>query len=227
MNSRGVAQRGSFFRPVLKSREQLTRRPLKLFQRYRRELKFFGVEIMYDRNFLLPLTIVVCAVIFFVLQNFVWEPARRDVVNMQLETRRLREIEREISELKTRHGNLEVFVAKKDRELDTAQEFLPSEPSQEKFIDEIYRAADLQRAQIISVRAGEISDGELQSQIVTVALETNYISLTNFIREILDGKRLTTLEKFSVTGTGGKILSCELTFQIFSMPPPQNAKSSE
>ena len=183
---------------------------------------------MNNRNFLLPLTIVVCAVIFFALQNFVWEFARRDTVNMQLETRRLREIEREILELKARHGNLETFVAKKDRELDAAQEFLPSEPSQEKFIDEIYRAADLQRAQIISVRAGEISEGdELQSQTVTVTLETDYVSLTNFIREILDGKRLTTLEKFSVTGTGGKILSSELTFQIFSMPPPQADKSSE
>lgn len=183
---------------------------------------------MRDKNFLLPVTIVLCAVIFFVLQNFVWEFARRDTVNMQLETRRLREIEREISELKARHGSLKTFVTKKDRELDAAREFLPSEPSQEKFIDEIYRAADLQRAQIISVRASEISDGdELQSQTVTVTLETDYISLVNFIREILDGKRLTALEKFSVTGTGRKILSCELTFQIFSTLPKQNVDESE
>ena len=181
---------------------------------------------MRDKNFLLPLTIILCAVIFFVLQNFVWEFARRDIVNMELETRRLREIEREILELKTRHGNLRTFAAEKDRELDAAREFLPAEPSQEKFIDSLYRAANLQRAQIISVRAGEISDGELSSQTVTVVLETDYVSLTNFIREILDGKRLTTLEKFSVSGNGGKILSCELTFKIF-FAPPQADKSSE
>ena len=143
---------------------------------------------------------------------------------MKLETRRLREIEREVLELKARHGNLEVFVAEKERELDAAHEYLPSEPAQEKFIDSLYRAADSWRTQIISVQASEVGDDKSQS-LITVKLETDYISLMNFIREILDGKRLASLENFSITGTGGKILSCDLTFKIFSAPPKSTDNS--
>lgn len=171
---------------------------------------------MPDKKFLLPLTVIACVLCFFVLQEFVWEPARREILNMQLETRRLREVEREVLELKARHGNLTAAVAQKERELDAAREFLPSELSAEKFIDALYRATQAQRAEIISVQAGNIGGEELQSQTVTVKLEAEYISLLNFLREILDGKRLAELETVSIDGAGGKFLLCELTFRIFA-----------
>ena len=171
---------------------------------------------MPDKRFLLPLTVVACVLCFFVLQEFFWEPAQREILNMQLETRRLREVEREISELKTRHGNLSALVAQKERELDAAREFLPSELNAEKFVDALYQSAQAQRAEIISVQAGDIDGEELQSQIVAVKLEADYVSLLNFLREIVDGKRLAVLETVSIDGTGGKILSCELTFRIFA-----------
>ena len=171
---------------------------------------------MPDKRFLVPLTVVACVLCYFVLQEFVWEPARREIVNMQLETRRLRDIKQEILELKARHGDLSALVAQKERELDAAREFLPSELNAEKFIDALYQSAQAQRAEIISVQAGDIGGEELQSQTVTVKLEAEYISLLNFLREILDGKRLAALETVSIDGTGGKILSCELTFRIFA-----------
>lgn len=171
---------------------------------------------MPDKKFLFPLTVLACVLCFVVLQEFVWEPARREVLNMQLETRRLREVEREILELKTRHGDLTAAVAQKERELEAAREFLPGELDAGKFIDALYQSAQSQRAEIISVQAGEVGGEKLQSQTVTVKLEADYVSLLNFLREISDGKRLATLETVSVDGAGGKILSCELTFRIFA-----------
>ncbi|MBR4383640.1 MAG: hypothetical protein IKP64_08790 [Selenomonadaceae bacterium] len=171
---------------------------------------------MPDKRFLFPLTLLACVLCFFVLQEFVWEPARREILNMQLETRRLREVEREVSELKVRYGDLSAAVAQKERELDAAREFLPSELNAEKFIDALYQSAQTQRAEIISVQSGDIGGEEIQSQTVTVKLEAEYVSLLNFLREILDGKRFATLETVSIDGTGGKILSCELTFKIFA-----------
>ena len=171
---------------------------------------------MPDKRFLPLVTLVVCLVCFFALQEFVLEPARRDALNMRLETRRLREVEREVLELKARHGDLTAALAQKERELDAAREFLPVELEQEKFLDALYRAADAWRAQIISVRAGDIEGDELQSQTVTVKLEAEYVSLLNFVRQIVDGKRFAVLEKASIESTGDKFLSCELTLRIFA-----------
>lgn len=171
---------------------------------------------MPDKRFLPFVTLIVCVVCFFALEEFVFEPVRRDTVNMQLETRRLREVEREILELKERYGDLSAALAQKERELEAAREFLPVELAQEKFIETLYRAADSQGAQIISVQAGSVEGDELQSQIVTVKLEAQYVSLLNFVREIVDGKRFAVLDKASVEGTGDKFLSCELTFRIFA-----------
>ena len=171
---------------------------------------------MLDKKFLLPLTVLACVICFFALQEFVFEPARREILNMQLETRRLREIEREVSELKARYGDLSAALAQKERELDAAREFLPSELQSDKFIDTLYRTAPLQRAEIISVQTGEVEGDELQSQAVTVKLEADYVSLLNFLREILDGKRLAVLQTISIVGGHGKILSCDLTLKIFA-----------
>jgi len=139
---------------------------------------------------------------------------------MELETRRLRDVEREILQLKARHENLSAFVEQKESELDAMKKFLPTTLMQDKFIDELYRAAEVHKAQIISVRADEIiSEEKFQSQTVSVKLETDYASLLNFLREISDGERLTRLENFSATSEGDGIVSCELSFKIFAAAP--------
>ena len=173
-----------------------------------------------QEKFFLPTTFFICIIIFIGWHQFFYAPTQREILNIELETRRLREIKREILELKTRHGNLSAFVAAKELELDAARNFLPTTTSQDKFIDELYRAAEACNAQIISVQAGEIiSTEEFQSQLVTVNLEADYVSLLNFIRETLDGERLASLENFYAGSSKGKILSCEVTFKIFAAAP--------
>ena len=175
---------------------------------------------MNDKRFLPVIIFAVIIILSFSWYQFIYEPARREILNMELETRRLRQVEREILELKARHENLAAFVTAKELELDEARKFLPPTISQDKFIDELYRTADLQRIRIISIQAGEIiSAEEFQSQVMSVKLETDYISLMNFIREILDGGRLTMLERFSAESVEGKIISCELSFKIFAAEP--------
>ena len=167
----------------------------------------------------LPLTLLTCALVFFGWYQFFYEPMQREIVNTELETRRLREVEREISELKTRYGNLTALAEAKSLQLDEARNFLPPTLAQDEFIDGLYRAAEISNARIISVQtSAENSGKEIQSQIIDVKLEADYISLLNFIRTTLDGTRLTNLESFSVTGAGNKILSCELSFKIFAEP---------
>lgn len=168
-------------------------------------------------KFFLPATLMACAVIVIALRLFVYEPVQAEIVSMELETRRLREVEREISELKARYGNLATFKASKELQLDEARIFLPATLAQDEFIVELYRAADFSKVRILSVQTGEeISSEKIQAQVVNVRLEADYISLLNFIRETLDGGRLTNLENFSVEISGGNILSCSLSFKIFA-----------
>ena len=110
---------------------------------------------MQDK-FFLPTTIFICLILLIGWQQFIYEPAQREILNLELETRRLNELEREISNLKARHGNLSAFIEEKEFELYAARKFLPSTPAQDKFIDEIYRAAEFDRIQILSVQTGEI-----------------------------------------------------------------------
>ena len=175
---------------------------------------------MSDKKFL-PLMIFVALIIFSIgWYQFLYEPARREILNIELETRRLREVEREILELKACHKNLLAFVETKEIELDAAEKFLPPTLAQDKFIGELYRAADASRVKITSVKVGEtIAEEKFQAQIVIVKAETDYISLLNFIREIIDGERLTRLEKFLATSADNGIISYELNFKIFSAAP--------
>ena len=173
-----------------------------------------------QEKFFLPATLLVCIILFIGWHQFFYDTTQREILNAELEARRLREVEREISELKARHENLSAFIATKEFELDAARNFLPTTLEEDKFIDELYRAAESCRAQIVSVQASEaIAAENAQSQFVTVNLEADYVSLLNFIREILDGERLTSLENFFAGSSEGRILSCEVTFKIFAAAP--------
>ena len=174
-------------------------------------------------KFFLPLTLVICALLFISWRQFFYELTQREIANMELETRRLREVEREVSELKARYGDLSAVVAAKELQLDEARIFLPPTLAQDEFIDGLYRTAESSKARIISVHAGEEnSSDKIQSQVVNVKLEGNYVSLLNFIRTTLDGGRLTNLEKFSAESAGGNVVSCELSFKIFAEPTPKS-----
>ena len=176
-------------------------------------------------NFFLPATLIVCAIIFFCWQEFFYEPTQREILSTQLETRRLREVQRELVELKARHENFAAFVAAKEFELDAARNFLPTTLEHEKFIDELYRAAEIFDVQLTTVHAGdEISAEDIQAQVVTVKLEASYIALLNFIREIFDGGRLVSLENFSLEISSDDLLLCELSLKIFAASSI-NAKS--
>ena len=174
---------------------------------------------MNDRKFLPAIIFLSAIIFFFAWQQFFYEPIQREILNTELETRRLREIEREILELKARN-NLAALVEEKESELDAAKNFLPPTLTQDKFIDELYRAADAQKVQVISVRAGEIISAEkISAQFVNVNVEGNFVSLLNFIREIVDGERLARLENFSVTAEESNVVSAELRFKIFAATP--------
>ncbi len=174
---------------------------------------------MRDKNSLPLIIFALIIILTFSWWQFIYEPTQREILAMKLEARRLREVERELLELKARHGDLSAFVEAKELELDAARNFLPSTLEQDKFIDELYRAADFHRARIISVQTDTPSEA-LQAQVISVKLEADYISLLNFIRDVIDGGRLTTLERFSVESAAGRILSCELSFKIFSASSP-------
>ena len=175
---------------------------------------------MRDKNFLPSIIFALIIILSFSWYQFIYEPTQREILAMKLEARRLHEVEREILELKACHEDLSAFIEAKELELDAARNFLPPTLEQDKFIDALYRAADFHRARIISVQTDEAPLQTVQAQVASVKLEADYISLLNFIREILDGERLATLESFSVESVEGRILSCELSFKIFSESPP-------
>ena len=175
---------------------------------------------MNDRKFLPAIIFFSTMIFFFAWHQFFYEPVQREILNTELEARRLREIEREIFELKARHENLAALVEEKYFELDAAKNFLPPTLDQDKFIDELYRAADAQKVQVTAVRAGEIISAEkISAQFVSVKLEGNFVSLLNFIREIVDGERLARLENFSVAAAEINVVSAELRFKIFAATP--------
>ena len=172
---------------------------------------------MDDKRFLPVIIFAVGIILTLGWYELIYTPAQIEILNMELETRRLREVEREILELKARHENLAAFVEEKELQLDAAQNFLPPMLAQDRFIDELYRMAESLDVKIISIRAEETTSQEkLQSQVVSVNLLANYIALLNFIREILDGERLTVLEKISVEKSSGQMLDCRLSFKIFA-----------
>ena len=173
-----------------------------------------------DEKKFLPAIIFVMIIFSFGWYKFFYEPALRETLSMELETRRLREVEREILELKARHENFSAFVEAKELELDAAKKFLPTTLAQDRFIDELYRAADFYRVRITAVHVDEKSSAEkIQSQAVSLNVEAGYVPLLNFLREILDGERLTRLENFSATSAGNGVISCALSFEIFAATP--------
>ena len=166
-------------------------------------------------KFYLPATLGICATAAVLFWLLVYAPAQAEISAMKLETQRLQLQTRELETLQARYGNLSDFAEKLDEQLILAQDFLPTNIDDEKFIDSLHKAAAGKKVLINSVQVGEVQGDEIQRQAVRVRLDADYISLLNFIREILDGGRLVALESYSIEGSG--ILSCELEFSIFAV----------
>lgn len=172
-----------------------------------------------DKRKFLPLITLFVSVLAIVMWFQLYESTRREISAMELETRRLRTLEQEISTLKERYGDLTVLAAANEWRLDEARIFLPATPAQDKFIEELYRTAELQQVRLTAVQTGEVTAAEeIQSQLISVTVEADYVSLLNFIRETLDGGRLVSLENFSASSVDSNVITCELTFKIFSAP---------
>lgn len=169
-----------------------------------------------DKKFFLLL--IICALAIVAWYQF-YEITQSEIWEMKLETRRLRGLEQEISALKVRHRDLTAFAATNEQLLNEARILLPVTPAQNKFIDELYRTAENNHVWLTAVQSGEVTAAEeIQSQLVHVSIEADYISTLNFIREILDGGRLVSLENFSAVSGGNNVITCELTFKIFAAP---------
>lgn len=168
---------------------------------------------MRDKIFLLILLIFCAAIMFY----FLGDSLKEKISIMKSETRQLQKISAELTKFQTRYENFAEVVDSADEKLILAQEFLPADLAEEKFVDNLYQIAENKKILINTVSVGEIQTGEVQRQTVRVRLESDYVSMLNFVREILDGERLVSLEGYSVSGgDNSEILDCELEFTIFA-----------
>ncbi len=169
---------------------------------------------MRDKFFLLIL-LIICAIIIF---EVLGDSLKAKISIMQSEARQLQAISAELSGLETRYENFAQVVATAEERLILAQEFLPDELDDEKFIASLYQTAENKKILINTVSVGEIQTGEIQRQSIRVRLDATYPALLNFIREISDGNRLVRLENYSISGGGSEFLDCEIELSIFANP---------
>ena len=171
-----------------------------------------------NKKFLPIIILTICAIVAILYWQLIYNPVQAEISALDTETKQIEKIEQEIENLQTRYGNIEDLVALTEERLTQMQELLPAEIDSEKFITELYKIAEDKKILINSVQVGEISETDsVQKQSVKIRLETDYISLLNFIREILDGERLASFENFSITREDEtNILNCELEFLIFA-----------
>ena len=172
-----------------------------------------------DTKNLFPLIIFsICATVAILYWQLIYLPVQSEIVALNAETKRLETIERELQTLQTRYKNFEEFVASTEEKLLQMRELLPAETNAEKFIAALYTSAENKKILINSVQTGDISEkNSVQRQEIKIRLEADYISLLNFIREIVDGERLASFESFSISKDGdSNILTCELEFLIFA-----------
>lgn len=174
---------------------------------------------MLDKKFLPLIIFVTCATVSFLYWQLIYIPIQAEISKFNSETKKIETAEKEIARLQTRYKNLEEIADSTAEKLVLAQELLPAELNSEKFINALYNFAEDKKILINSVQVGEISEVDtVQRQAVKIRFDADYISLLNFIREILDGERLASLENFSLTAEdASNILNCELEITIFAL----------
>ena len=166
---------------------------------------------MSNKNFLPPIIFIICATTLFLYWQLIYIPVQAEITKFDAETKKFQAAEKELNYLQTRYKNFEEIA-------ELTAEKLPAEMNDEKFIAALYTLATDKNILIKSVQVGEISENDsVQKQSIKIRLDADYISLLNFIREILDGERLASLESYSISSDGeSNILNCELEFIIFA-----------
>lgn len=173
---------------------------------------------MSNKNFLPPIIFIICATTLFLYWQLIYIPVQAEITKFDAETKKFQAAEKELNYLQTRYKNFEEIAELTAEKLSAAQELFPAEMNDEKFIAALYNLAADKNILINSVQVGEISENDsVQKQSIKIRLDADYISLLNFIREILDGERLANLESYSISSDGeSNILNCELEFIIFA-----------
>lgn len=168
---------------------------------------------------ILPVTVlIICTTVAIFYWQVIYLPVQAEISSFNAQTKQIETAEKEIENLQARYGSLEKLAEVTEERLAQMQEYLPAEMNSEKFAAQLYGVAEDKKIFINSVQFGEVSEkNSVQRQTVKIQLEADYISLLNFIREILDGERLASFENFSVArADDSNILNCELEFVIFS-----------
>ena len=179
---------------------------------------------MNKEKFFPAATIIFCVVIAVLFYQIVYVPIQNEILTAQMKTRRLQTISRDLENFKKRNGDLENFSALIESRLNDAQEYLPAETMQENFVAELYRIADKNKISVNAIQIGELepveknsaSDEKLFKLSLKINFEADYFSTIQFLREILNGNRLATLENFSLDGDNN-FLKGELEISIFSL----------
>ena len=175
---------------------------------------------MDKKIFYLPLTILIFFLVGYTFNEFFYQPYQKEIFKINLETKKIHAEEKILSDFKNRHKNFDNFVELVDSNFYSAKNYLPENSQADIFVNEIYKIAEKNRVKINSVQVGDISnfDSEkVQQQNISLKLSAEYVQILNFIRELLDGERLTNLENFSIEPTDIKnLLTCEITFVIYS-----------
>ena len=163
--------------------------------------------------------LVVCllfAIFYLQAIYFSWQS---EILQIQVETKKLKTTEKILQNFSERQKKFPALVELSEENLISAREFLPVDTEQEKFTDEIYRAANKNNIEINSIQVDEVSeiekDKNFYRQSVKVQFAADYISMLNFLREISDGKRFSTLANISIDSEGEKLF-CTAEFFIYS-----------
>ena len=169
---------------------------------------------------------IICGGIFliFLFVQFIFIPIQSKILEMQTETKRLQAIEKNLSELQSRHENFSEFVELTAENLSVLKKFLPEKSAQENFTAELYKFAEKNKLAVIFLQVGELvsvenAEKNFQMQSIKIKLEGNYISLLNFLREVEDGERFAKLENISLENSAENFVTCNAEFFIYSYQP--------
>ena len=177
---------------------------------------------MKNKNFILS-GIFFCGLIIAIFYlHTVYISWQSEILKLQTETKKLRAEEKILSNFSAQNENLDDFINLSEENFLIVREFLPTESEQEKFTDTIYRVAgknnisvtSLQVAEPVAVEVDKNISGKFFKQSVKIQLESEYIDLLNFLREVSDSQRFTTLANISVEN-GEENLNCEVEFFIY------------
>ena len=181
---------------------------------------------MNRKKFLPAITLALCLFATLIFVILIYTPIKSETAAAQIELRKIQATEKILQDFTKRHGNIEKYLALTETRLKSARELLPLENFQDTFAEEIYKIAEKNKVRVQSVQMGELeqidnaeTDKKILRQSVKIKVEADYISTLNFLREILNGGRYTTLETISLA-SDKNILTGDIEISIFNLAAP-------